>query len=85
MTRYKVIRSTDTNDHLSGRTIRLGARDGEQEELVILSLADIADLYRVHPQTVYKAVRNGTIQGHKLRWNWVFLAHELPPVWPGDL
>lgn len=53
-------------------------------ETVLLSVEDVANLYGVHTQTVYKAIREGRIPAHRVQRSYICVAHELPSVWPGD-
>lgn len=74
MTRYRVIK---TEEGEIQEPIELGG-----EEIMLFNVKDVAEIYGLHPQTIYEAVRAGRIPAHKVGWTWIFVSTELPDQWP---
>jgi excisionase family DNA binding protein len=47
------------------------------KSLMIMTTAEVADYFRVHPSTVYKLLRQHDIQAIKVGSDWRFNKHEL--------
>ncbi|MPZ75218.1 MAG: helix-turn-helix domain-containing protein [Deltaproteobacteria bacterium] len=43
----------------------------------ILTASQVADLLQIHPRTVYKLVKQGSIPGRKFGGGWRFSKHEV--------
>lgn len=63
---------------------------GSDMPIALLSVKQVAEHYKrngrcIRVAEVYRALREGKIQGYKINdWNWVCAHHELPEEWPGS-
>lgn len=48
----------------------------------VMTVSDVAKKYGVGVREVLYALKTGKLEGQKVGWIWLFVAADLPKIWP---